>query len=68
VRRLVEQVTGTVRWRECVGFMAGEGVMTFYELGAGKVLSGLVKRIAEGANGIAVGAPADVDAFIAARR
>ncbi len=68
VKRLVEQVTGTVRWRECVSFMAGEGVTTFYELGAGKVLSGLVKRIAEGANGIAVGAPADVDAFGAAPR
>jgi [acyl-carrier-protein] S-malonyltransferase len=67
VRRLVEQVTGTVRWRECVSFMAGEGVTTFYELGAGKVLSGLVKRIAEGANGIAVGAPADVEAFVSAR-
>jgi [acyl-carrier-protein] S-malonyltransferase len=68
VRLLVEQVTGTVRWRECVSFMAGEGVTTFYELGAGKVLSGLVKRIADGANGVAVGAPADVDAFIASRR
>ncbi len=66
VRRLVEQVTGTVRWRECVSFMAGEGVTTFYELGAGKVLSGLVKRIAEGANGIAVGAPADIETFIQA--
>ena len=68
VRRLVEQVTGTVRWRECVAFMAGEGVTTFYELGAGKVLSGLVKRIAEGATGIAVGAPADVDAFISSAK
>jgi [acyl-carrier-protein] S-malonyltransferase len=67
VRHLVEQVTGTVRWRECVVFMAGEGVTAFYELGSGKVLSGLVKRIAEGANGIAVGAPADVEAFISAR-
>jgi [acyl-carrier-protein] S-malonyltransferase len=66
VKRLVEQVTGTVRWSECVSFMAGEGVTTFYEIGAGKVLSGLVKRIAEGANGVAVGAPADVDAFITA--
>jgi [acyl-carrier-protein] S-malonyltransferase len=66
VRRLVEQVTGTVRWRECVSFMAGEGVTTFYELGAGKVLSGLAKRISDGANGIAVGTPADVDAFIRA--
>jgi len=68
VRRLVEQVTGTVRWRESVSFMAGEGITTFYELGAGKVLSGLVKRIAASANGIAVGAPADVDAFIQSRR
>lgn len=68
VRRLVEQVTGTVRWRECVTFMAGAGVTTFYELGAGKVLSGLVKRIADGANGVAVGAPADIETFIAARR
>jgi [acyl-carrier-protein] S-malonyltransferase len=67
VRHLVEQVTGTVRWRECVVFMAGEGVTAFYELGSGKVLSGLVKRIAEGANGIAVGAPTDVEAFISAR-
>jgi [acyl-carrier-protein] S-malonyltransferase len=67
VRRLVEQVTGTVRWRECVSFMAGAGVTTFYELGAGRVLSGLVKRIAEGANGIAVGAPTDIDAFIKSR-
>jgi [acyl-carrier-protein] S-malonyltransferase len=63
VRRLVEQVTGTVRWRESVAFMAGAGVGTFYEVGAGKVLSGLVKRIAEGASGIAIGTPEDVAAF-----
>ncbi|MFX6759302.1 malonyl CoA-acyl carrier protein transacylase, partial [Acinetobacter baumannii] len=43
-RRLIEQVTGTVRWRECVATMAGLGVTTFYEVGAGRVLSGLVKR------------------------
>jgi [acyl-carrier-protein] S-malonyltransferase len=67
-RRLVEQVTGTVRWRDSVSFMAGAGVTTFYEIGAGKVLSGLVRRIAEGANGIAVGTPDDVAAFVAARR
>jgi [acyl-carrier-protein] S-malonyltransferase len=63
---LVRQVTGTVRWRECVAAMAGEGVTSFYELGAGKVLTGLVKRIAPGATGTAVGTPADVAAFRAA--
>jgi [acyl-carrier-protein] S-malonyltransferase len=64
---LVAQVTGTVRWRESVEFMAGAGVRTFYEVGAGKVLTGLVKRIATGVTGVAVGAPGDVAAFIAAR-
>jgi len=67
VRRLVEQVTGTVRWRESVAFMAAAGVTTFYEIGAGKVLSGLVKRIADGATGTAVGSPDDIAAFKAAR-
>ncbi len=67
VRRLVEQVTGTVRWRECVATMAGAGVTTFYEIGSGKVLSGLVKRIADGATGTAIGTPDDVAAFKAAR-
>ena len=59
-RRLVEQVTGTVRWRESVAYMAGRGVKTFVEIGAGKVLTGLVKRIAEGATGLAVGGPNDI--------
>jgi len=67
VRALVAQVTGTVRWRESVAFMAGQGVTAFYEIGAGKVLSGLVKRIADGASGIAVGTPEDIAAFKAAR-
>jgi [acyl-carrier-protein] S-malonyltransferase len=67
VRSLVAQVTGTVRWRESVAFMAGEGVDKFVEVGAGKVLSGLVKRIAEGATGSSVGTPDDVAAFKAAR-
>ncbi|WP_020178953.1 ACP S-malonyltransferase [Methylopila sp. M107] len=58
--RLVEQVTGAVRWRESVAFMAGAGVTRFYEIGAGKVLSGLVKRIASGATGESVGSPEDV--------
>jgi [acyl-carrier-protein] S-malonyltransferase len=62
-KRLVEQVTGTVRWRECVAYMAHEGVESFYEIGSGKVLSGLVKRIAEGATGTSIGAPADIEAF-----
>ncbi|KZD24356.1 ACP S-malonyltransferase [Tardiphaga robiniae] len=61
-RRLVEQVTGTVRWRECVSYMAGQGVTRFLEVGSGKVLSGLVKRIAEGAVGVAVGGPNDIAA------
>jgi len=65
-RRLVEQVTGTVRWRESIAYMAGQGVTKFYEIGAGKVLTGLVKRIADGATGVAVGNPADVAAAKAA--
>ena len=67
VRRLIEQVTGTVRWRESVTFMANSGVRTFYEVGAGKVLSGLVRRIADSAVGVAVGAPGDVSALQAGR-
>ncbi|OPF93661.1 Malonyl CoA-acyl carrier protein transacylase [Rhodopseudomonas palustris] len=70
-RRLVEQVTGTVRWRESVAFMASQGVNQFLEIGAGKVLSGLVKRIADGAIGISVGGPNDIvsakDALAAGR-
>jgi len=68
VRGLVAQVTGTVRWRESIAYMAGQGVSTFYEVGSGKVLSGLVKRIADGATGVPVGTPEDVAAFKAARR
>jgi [acyl-carrier-protein] S-malonyltransferase len=63
VRRLVEQVTGTVRWRESVAFMVGQGVTTFYEIGAGKVLSGLIRRIAKDARAIAIGTPEDMAAF-----
>jgi [acyl-carrier-protein] S-malonyltransferase len=64
---LIAQVTGTVRWRESVAFMAGAGVGMFYEVGAGKVLTGLVKRIASGATGVAIGTPADIASFVAAR-
>src|ERR671916_32287 len=60
---LVRQVTGTVRWRESVAYMAARGVEAFYEVGSGKVLTGLVKRIAAGASTSAIGAPDDVAAF-----
>jgi [acyl-carrier-protein] S-malonyltransferase len=67
VRSLVAQVTGTVRWRESVLFMAHAGVTTFYEVGAGKVLSGLIKRIAEAATASSIGTPEDISRFKAAR-
>jgi [acyl-carrier-protein] S-malonyltransferase len=67
VRRLIEQVTGTVRWRECTAFMANAGVSHFYEIGSGKVLTGLLKRIAAEATGTAIGMPDDVAAFKASR-
>ena len=63
VQALVKQVTGTVRWRESVACMAAAGVTRFTEIGAGKVLSGLIKRIAEGAATSAVGTPDDIAAF-----
>jgi [acyl-carrier-protein] S-malonyltransferase len=63
VSALVAQVTGTVRWRESITSMAAAGVDAFYEIGAGKVLSGLVKRIVEGAQGFAIGTPQDVASF-----
>ena len=61
-RLLVAQVTGTVRWRECVLAMAGMGVTNVIEVGSGKVLAGLVKRIDKALNAISVGAPADIEA------
>ncbi|SEH64366.1 ACP S-malonyltransferase [Paracoccus alkenifer] len=60
---LVEQVTGAVRWRESVQFMAEQGVTEFWEIGAGKALSGMIKRIAPGAVTSAVGTPADIEAL-----
>ncbi|MEO0035535.1 MAG: hypothetical protein RLZZ501_1558 [Pseudomonadota bacterium] len=62
---LVRQVTGTVRWRECVLTMRDAGVATLVELGAGKVLSGLARRIDKSLSGSAVGTPAEVEAFLA---
>jgi [acyl-carrier-protein] S-malonyltransferase len=67
VRSLIAQVTGTVRWRESVVYMAGAGVTNFYEVGAGKVLSGLIKRLAGGAVVTAIGSPEDVAALKAGR-
>ncbi|ESQ84396.1 ACP S-malonyltransferase [Asticcacaulis sp. AC466] len=61
---LVQQVTGRVRWRETVQWLAGEGgVTTFAELGAGKVLTGMSKRIAPEATSIALNSAADFEAF-----
>jgi [acyl-carrier-protein] S-malonyltransferase len=67
VQALVKQVTGTVRWRECVTAMVQAGVTKFYEVGAGKVLSGLIKRIADGATGTAIGSPDDIAAYKAGK-
>jgi [acyl-carrier-protein] S-malonyltransferase len=67
VDALVRQVTGTVRWRESVAAMAAAGVTTFYEVGAGKVLSGLIKRIADGVTSSAIGTPDDIATFKAGR-
>jgi [acyl-carrier-protein] S-malonyltransferase len=68
VQNLVEQVTATVRWRESVLFMAAQsGVSSFFEIGAGRVLSGLIKRIAETASAVPIGLPEDIAKFKAAR-
>lgn len=65
--RLVEQVTGTVRWRESVRFMQAQGVTKLVEVGAGKVLTGLIKRIVAGVEGVSIGTPDDIAAFKATR-
>jgi [acyl-carrier-protein] S-malonyltransferase len=63
-RLLVEQVTGRVRWRESMEWLAGEaGVTVFAEVGSGKVLTGIVKRVAPDAAAFALNAPADLEAF-----
>jgi [acyl-carrier-protein] S-malonyltransferase len=63
-RRLVEQVTGTVRWRECVTYMTANGITDVYEIGAGKVLAGLVKRIEKSLEATSLGTPADLAAAL----
>lgn len=63
---LVRQVTSTVRWRESVAFMAEQGVTRLVEVGTGKVLAGLTKRIARQVAAVSIGAPEDVAAFAAA--
>jgi [acyl-carrier-protein] S-malonyltransferase len=64
--RLVQQVTGLVRWRESVQYMKSAGVDTLVECGTGKVLSGLVKRIDREMNGVAINTPADIESFLKA--
>ncbi len=64
-RCLIEQVVGTVRWRECVTYMTANGVSDVYEIGSGKVLSGLVKRTEASLNATSVGTPAEIDAALA---
>ncbi len=61
---LVEQVTGMVRWRESVLYMEAQGVTDYIELGAGKALAGMVKRIAQEPKLASVGTPADVETFL----
>ena len=63
VRLLVDQVTGRVRWRESIAWMAGNGVTRFVEIGAGKVLTGMAKRIAPDAEATALNTPEDLEAF-----
>lgn len=66
VRLLVEQVTGRVRWRETVSWFAANEIETLYEVGAGKVLTGLARRIDRSLSGVAINAPGDVDAALKA--
>jgi [acyl-carrier-protein] S-malonyltransferase len=67
VRCLVRQVTSTVRWRESVLFMVGAGVTDFHEVGAGRVLTGLIKRIADGVEVSSIGTPDDIARLAGAR-
>ncbi|KOF22096.1 ACP S-malonyltransferase [Ensifer adhaerens] len=65
-RLLVEQVTGQVRWRETVEWFAANNVATLYEVGSGKVLTGLARRIDKSVTGITVNTPADIDTALSA--
>ncbi|MFV0473947.1 MAG: ACP S-malonyltransferase, partial [Pikeienuella sp.] len=58
---LVEQVTGSVRWRESVIWMTEQGINEFWEVGAGKALSGMIRRIARDADTRAIASPADIE-------
>ncbi|MBQ8465422.1 MAG: ACP S-malonyltransferase [Alphaproteobacteria bacterium] len=63
IQHLIEQVTGSVRWRESVAYMVEQGVTDVVELGAGKVLSGIVKRSYKEINAVSVSTPADIEAL-----
>ncbi|MER8981129.1 ACP S-malonyltransferase [Mesorhizobium sp. M0227] len=67
-RRLVEQITGRVRWRETVEWFGANGITTLYEIGAGKVLSGLARRINRDIATASVGSAAEVEAVLVALR
>lgn len=61
IKRLVEQVTGTVRWRETMSYLQAQNVTDVYELGAGKVLSGLIKRACKDINSASICTPAEIE-------
>jgi [acyl-carrier-protein] S-malonyltransferase len=63
---LVAQVTGSVRWRESVGYMAAQGVTEIWEIGAGKALSGMIRRVDKSIATKSVGTPDDITAAVAA--
>jgi [acyl-carrier-protein] S-malonyltransferase len=62
---LVQQITGAVRWRESVAFMSDQGADTFYEIGAGKALCGMIRRVNRDATSRAISSPEDVVAMAA---
>lgn len=64
-KRLAEQVTGMVRWRESMAWMGNAGVNVFIEAGAGKVLTGLARRIVDGSEAFPVGTPEDIETVVA---